>query len=276
VLARHAIPGEALIFLLVGSGYERKGVAAAIEALRELPPHAHLVVVGRETRLVHYRGLAARLGVGSRVTFAGPQIDPKPYFGAADAFVLPTLYDPFPNAALEAMASGVPVITSTKSGAAELVVERDAGFVCASRDVAALARCMNAMLESGDRARMAANARAAVLPFTPEAMTLELVLLYKRLLEESVAERKAAAARRSADRAGKLARLAQRAADVPGPAPARAIDDDVVASSRQASPTQEAANVAGGTERADRPSPRAAPDAQPAARRNGPAGDTGP
>jgi len=80
------------------------------------------------------------------VTFAGPQKDPKPYYGAADAFVLPTLYDPLPNAAMEAMACGMPIVTSSKSGAAELVQGADAGFVCASRDVATLAAHMRGAL----------------------------------------------------------------------------------------------------------------------------------
>ena len=89
-----------------------------------------------------------------RVTFAGPQTDPKPYYGAADAFVLPTLYDPFPNAALEAMACGLPVVTSTKSGAAELVAEHDAGFVVR------LARRVRARRAHASAADAATRARA--------------------------------------------------------------------------------------------------------------------
>jgi hypothetical protein len=155
----------------------------------------HLVVVGREKRLAPYARAAQAAGVAQRVSFAGPQADAKPFFGAADAFVLPTLYDPLPNAALEAMACGLPVITSSKSGAAELVTGHDAGFVCDARDTAALAAHMRALLEASTRERLGAHARDAVLPLTPDAMTLALVLLYKSLLEESVARRRAAKAR---------------------------------------------------------------------------------
>ena len=136
----HRIPRDATVFLLVGSGYERKGVAAALAALAQLPAPAHLIVVGRERRMAKFARIARALGLAGRVTIAGPQSDPKPYFGAADAFVLPTLYDPFPNAALEAMACGMPIVTSTKSGAAEIALEHDAGLVCDARDVDALAR----------------------------------------------------------------------------------------------------------------------------------------
>src|SRR6185369_6067516 len=101
-----------------------------------------------------YARMAATLGVADRVVFAGPQVDAKPFFGAADAFVLPTRYDPLPNAALEAMACGLPVVTSTKSGAAELVARHDAGFVCDARDVAALGGHLRALTDPALRARL--------------------------------------------------------------------------------------------------------------------------
>ena len=190
VCAVHRIPTEATIFLLVGSGYERKGVATAIRALAALPASAHLVVVGRDAHAPRYARLARALKLSGRVHIAGPQSDPRPYFGAGDVFVLPTLYDPCPNAALEAMACALPVITSTKSGVAELVTAHDAGLVCASRDVDALAAHMRTLLDPDVRKRMGENARAAVAPLTPEAMTLELVLLYRELLAKSAAHRR--------------------------------------------------------------------------------------
>ena len=117
----------------------------------------------------------------------GPQDETKPFYGAADAFVLPTLYDPCPNAALEAMACGLPVITSTKCGAAELVLEHDAGFVCPARDIEALAGHMNALIDPELRGAMGARARDAVLPLTPAAMTLQMALLYRDLLAAAYA-----------------------------------------------------------------------------------------
>jgi UDP-glucose:(heptosyl)LPS alpha-1,3-glucosyltransferase len=213
--ARLGIADDAVVFLLVGSGYERKGVATLLDAMRELPPSTHLIVVGRESRMDTYVQHAARAGVADRVTFAGPQKDPKPFYGAADAFVLPTLYDPLPNAAMEAMACGMPVITSTKSGAAELVRGADAGFVCASRDVAMLAAHMRALMDSTLRARLGANARGAVLPFTPPAMTLQLVLLYKALLEASVVRRRGNKVQAAPNAGVESDAMAQRADDPP-------------------------------------------------------------
>lgn len=182
VRARLSIPEDTTVFLLVGSGYARKGVARAIAALARVPGKPHLLVVGRDKAAGRYRRLAHDLGVAERVALLGAQDDPRPFFGAADAFVLPTFYDPCPNAALEAMACALPVVTSTKCGAAELVTERDAGFVCPASDVASLAWHMTTLTDAAARETLGARAREAVLPLTPAAMTLKLVLLYRDLL----------------------------------------------------------------------------------------------
>ncbi|MDQ6916762.1 MAG: glycosyltransferase family 4 protein [Pseudomonadota bacterium] len=179
----------ATVFLLVGSGYMRKGVAAAIMALTKLPSDTYLFVVGRDKSARRYRRLAEKLGVARRVLMLGAQDDPKPFYGAADAFVLPTLYDPCPNAALEAMACGLPVVTSTRCGAAELVTEHDAGLVCPARDVDALARHMMTLTDAEARRLLGARAREAVLPLTPASMTLQLVLLYRDLIAAAAAAR---------------------------------------------------------------------------------------
>jgi UDP-glucose:(heptosyl)LPS alpha-1,3-glucosyltransferase len=182
VRGKLGVPEAATVFLLVGSGYERKGVAGAIAALARLRADTFLFVVGHDKARGRYKRLARRLGVDRRVALLGPQEDVRPFFGAADAFVLPSLYDPCPNAALEAMACALPVITSTKCGAAELVLEYDAGFVCAARDVDTLASHMTTLTEAGVREKLGASAREAVLPLTPPEMTLKLVLLYRDLL----------------------------------------------------------------------------------------------
>ncbi len=176
------VPESATLFLLVGSGYARKGVATAIEALARLPGDTYLLVVGRDKSHRRYKRYAQQLGIARRVALVGAQDDPKPFFGAADAFVLPTRYDPCPNAALEAMACGLPIVTSTKCGAAELVIEHDAGFVCPARDVDALAAHMMTLLSPKVREALGARAREAALGLSPEAMALQMALLYRDLL----------------------------------------------------------------------------------------------
>jgi UDP-glucose:(heptosyl)LPS alpha-1,3-glucosyltransferase len=181
VRTRHAIPSQATLFLFVGSGFERKGVAILIEAMAALP-QAYLLVVGHDKNLSTYQRYAQRLGVAERIVFAGPRPDVKAYYGAADAFALPTLYDPFPNVVLEAMASGLPVITSTKSGGAEIVEAGRNGFVCDALDRDALVTAMRkftdrAFAESAGRA-----ARATVESFGLDRMAKDLVMLYEQIV----------------------------------------------------------------------------------------------
>ena len=180
--SQHGIGEDATVFLLVGSAYARKGVARALEALAVLPAPAHLLVVGRDRNPRRYVALARRLGLGQRVTFAGAQADPRPYYGAADAFVLPTLYDALSNAVLEALACGLPVVTSDRCGAGELVRANDAGTVCPARDIGALAAGMTRLLAPDARTAAGANALAAVRPLTPDAMAARLIALYESLL----------------------------------------------------------------------------------------------
>ncbi|MBI2311612.1 MAG: glycosyltransferase family 4 protein [Betaproteobacteria bacterium] len=171
------------VFLLVGSGFERKGVAALLEALSRLPAAARAVVVGEDKNRARYLARGDRLGLGDRVLFLGGQQDVKPFYGMADALVLPTLYDPFPNVALEAMASGLPAVTSTKCGAAELLEEGVSGHVCDALDVAGLAGAMTRLLDRSVCEAMGARARKAVEGFTPEAMAERLLALYRGLLQ---------------------------------------------------------------------------------------------
>ncbi|HEX7607026.1 MAG TPA: glycosyltransferase family 4 protein [Usitatibacter sp.] len=175
------IPGRANVALHVGSGFERKGVAGFLAALASAPGAPWGIVVGRDKRAARFAALARRLGLGSRVRFVGTVSDVRPYYAAADSFVLATLYDPFPNAALEAMASALPVVTTTHCGAAEMVTEGESGFVRDALDAAGLADALG-RLDPATAARMGANARDAVSPLAPDLMAREYLALYQRLL----------------------------------------------------------------------------------------------
>ena len=100
-----------LAVLFVGSGWERKGLRYAVEAVDALGGDARLLIAGR--------GQERRYS-SARTQFLGER-DPTALYGAADIFLAPTLYDPFSNACLEALASGLPVITSTANGFAEIM-----------------------------------------------------------------------------------------------------------------------------------------------------------
>ena len=168
----------------MGSGFERKGLSATIQALARLDDNTYLAVVGKDRHQAKFESLARRLGVSERIRFLGGQPDVKPYYGAADTLVLPTLYDPFPNVALEAMACGLPVITSTKSGAAEIIEQGKNGYVCDALDIPSLAQYMEQITKPGYAEGLGTTARETVIDFSLEAMGAKLMKLYQSFLHQ--------------------------------------------------------------------------------------------
>ena len=125
---RYQIPETSVVVLFVGE-YRRKGLATVIRALGELQdPRIHLLAVGKGN-LEQYQTLAKQAGISQQVTFAGPARDIEQVFGAADMFVFPTYYEPFGMVITEAMASGLPVITSRSAGASEMISEGESGLL---------------------------------------------------------------------------------------------------------------------------------------------------
>ncbi|MEM7307785.1 MAG: glycosyltransferase family 4 protein [Planctomycetota bacterium] len=160
--AELGLDSSRLVVLFLGTGYGRKGldvVLAAFAGLARARPEARLVVVGYDSARAAYEAQAERLGLGDAVRFLGGRRDPEACYGAADLYVLPTRYDPFANATLEALASGLPVLTSDANGGAELLSPGAEGEVV---PVAGGADALLAGLERwADPDRRAAGARAA-------------------------------------------------------------------------------------------------------------------
>ena len=156
------IAADALLLLHVGSGFERKGLETILRAMARSPTACHLVVVGSDKREERYKALAGELGITSRVHFAGVQKEPKRYYAAADVFVMASLYEPFANASMEALAMGLPVVTSTKSGAAEILEQGKTGYVCDALDIVGFSSAIDALADRDRRLAMGVAARMNV------------------------------------------------------------------------------------------------------------------
>jgi len=131
VRAELDIPDEALVAAFVGTGWRRKGLYTLLEALGSLSRKAgaapvYGIVVGKG-RLRRARAFAARHGAADVVRFVGLAA-PEPYYGASDLLALPSFFDPCANVTLEALACGLPVITSVTNGAHELITPGREGF----------------------------------------------------------------------------------------------------------------------------------------------------
>lgn len=117
------------LLVFASMDFRRKGLDSLLAALARLKDReARLLVLG-DGDIANYARKAKSLGVGGRVLFAGRQSSIQRFYGAADLFVLPTVYEPFPNVNLEAMACGTPVITTATAGGADIIVEGRNGYV---------------------------------------------------------------------------------------------------------------------------------------------------
>jgi UDP-glucose:(heptosyl)LPS alpha-1,3-glucosyltransferase len=164
------------VVLFVGSGFERKGLPTLLEAMVNVD--AELQVVGRDKAQAALERRAQELDIADRVRFFGGQPDVRPFYATADICALPTLYDPFPNAALEALACGLPLVTTTSCGAAELITAAN-GAVVPAGDGVALGSALTQVLAGADRMREAARASVAHLDLA--AMAAQLAQLYATL-----------------------------------------------------------------------------------------------
>lgn len=178
-----ALPDSATVLIYVGSGFERKGLKAAIEALAA--SDRYLIVVGQDKQLQRYQQLANQLNCLDRLRFVGVQQDVQPFYHAADALLLPTLYDPFPNVVLEAMACGLPVITSTGCGGAEFITAGQEGFVCDALDINGLNQAVNAIPALSVDSRMGEAARRKIEPYGPQRLAQALTSLYQQVLSSN-------------------------------------------------------------------------------------------
>ncbi|MHB8765504.1 MAG: glycosyltransferase family 4 protein [Deferrisomatales bacterium] len=166
VRAAHGLAAGDVVVTFVATNFYLKGLEYLIRALARIPrPDLRLLVVGGDDPAPHRRA-AERLGVGERVVFAGRQAAVKPYYCAGDLFVYPTLYDPFANVSLEAMACGLPIVTSRVNGASDVLTDGVDGFVLEDpTDEVEIARRIERLLDPGTRAAMAARAHALALTY---------------------------------------------------------------------------------------------------------------
>jgi UDP-glucose:(heptosyl)LPS alpha-1,3-glucosyltransferase len=125
---------EDVVVLFAGSGWERKGLRFAIEAIERQDRKTKFLVAGR--------GDPGKFS-SSRTQFLGIVREMPSLYHAADIFLLPTLYDPFSNACLEALAAGRPVITTRGNGFSEIIeAGRHGTILDDARDVGAISAAL--------------------------------------------------------------------------------------------------------------------------------------
>lgn len=175
------ITAGTLLLLYVGSGFERKGLKFLAQAMDHLKSdNWRLLVIGKGD-WERYRNYASEKS-RAKMIYLEPVKDIEAYYSAADVFVLPSLYEPFGNAFLEALATGLPVITSRYSGASNIIRHGHDGLIVENPgDPAEIARNIDCLFDPALRERMGREARLLAEQFTLEKNTTAIIQLYKEV-----------------------------------------------------------------------------------------------
>ncbi|MDI6840241.1 MAG: glycosyltransferase family 4 protein [bacterium] len=115
------------ILLFVGDLGRRKGLDWLLAAIPKLEPNVKLLIAGRRKKF--YTKMVKEYNIEHKVIFLGFKQDINKIYKVADTFVFPSLYDPFPNVVLEAMACSLPVIVSRFAGSSEIITDRKDGMI---------------------------------------------------------------------------------------------------------------------------------------------------
>lgn len=179
------IAAEEVVFLFVGNECKRKGLGTILEAIRLPMEKASLKLLIIGAGDAHpYRELAKKLSIEKDVIFLGARADVQKYYSASDVFVFPTLLEPFGLVIAEAMASGLPVITSRNAGAAELIENGVSGLLLKNpENVGELQdKIFKLVRDAGLRKNMGLEAQRSIQNYSWEKITEQSLKVYSDIL----------------------------------------------------------------------------------------------
>ena len=187
----HGVSRSDPLLMFAGGDWERKGVRYIIEALPLLSKrNVKLIIIGSGDEKF-YGQLAELKRVRDRIIFVPHSSNLWAYYAASDIFVLPTIYEPFGLVIVEAMASGLPVITSRVAGAADLIIDGVNGLLLrAPSDVNGLAAKIELLLSNaGLRKTMGERARETAEKFSWDQVAQKTLEVYNTVLNRPDLER---------------------------------------------------------------------------------------
>lgn len=178
---KYSIPEDKFVILFVGSGFERKGLNYLLKALDLVAEPLTLLIVGKGQKIK-----AKKFNNKHQILFCGAQREIFKYYAASDIFVFPALYEPFGNVHLEALASGLPVITTKLTGAAEIIKDDVHGYVVPTpEEYSLIAEKINFFIRNPEkREMMSLNARKLAEDFSFEIHLKKIFDLYKNIIKD--------------------------------------------------------------------------------------------
>jgi UDP-glucose:(heptosyl)LPS alpha-1,3-glucosyltransferase len=188
IRGRHGIGAQDLVILFVSNNFQMKGLGFLIKALAKIkegtPRPIKVLILGRDHPDSYLR-TAREMRIDEEMIFAGSTNEPEKYYGASDLLVHPTFYDACSLTVLEALASGIPVITTRCNGASGIVTQGQEGFVISDpRDDRALAEKISFFLNREKLERASIAARRLAESYSLERNWAEMKHVFERNLLE--------------------------------------------------------------------------------------------
>ena len=178
------IPESATLILFVGSGFERKGLQFLLESTAYLNNEDWRLLLmgkGKFEKFIRY----APTDKHPQIIAKDPDPEIEKYYAAADIFILPSIYEPFGNANLEALATGLPVITTRYCGAADIIKNKQNGLVVQDPfNPEEIAENIRSLFDPSTRETMGKNARELAEQFPLERNSREMLEIYKSLISK--------------------------------------------------------------------------------------------
>jgi glycosyltransferase involved in cell wall biosynthesis len=182
-----SIGDDDFVLLLIGNDWKNKGLACLLKAMRQAAdPRLRALVVGQDDPSP-FLALIAQLGLEGRVQFCPPRSDVEMYYAAADAYAGPSLVDAFAQPPAEAMACGLPVMTSSKNGGSEMITHECDGLVLEDpADFMGLAEMIRRLVgDAALRTRLGAAAAETARLYTWERNAQQMSELFERAAQRN-------------------------------------------------------------------------------------------
>jgi glycosyltransferase involved in cell wall biosynthesis len=180
--ARFGLAENDFVLLLIGNGWKNKGLPSLLDSAGSLQDTRLKVLVAGRDNPAPYKDLIERHHLTGRVQFLPPRPDVELFYAAADAYIGPSLEDAFAQPPAEAMACGLPVITSRNNGGAEMISHNSDGLILEDpADVQTLAAWIRRLLDdSVFRCGLAENAARTAREFTWENNAVEMKAVFEQ------------------------------------------------------------------------------------------------
>ncbi|MBL7169818.1 MAG: glycosyltransferase family 4 protein [Candidatus Aenigmarchaeota archaeon] len=187
IFKKHGIDLKDTLILFVGNPFDRKGLEFVIKSLPKVNhKKIKLLVIGRKevSDMSYYNNLSKKLKVENKIKFIGLTPELNKYLASSDIFIFPTLYEPFGLVILEAMASGISVITSKYAGATELIDNMKDGIILEDpKDYNKIADKINYLLNDKKRMKtMGKRARKKAEKYSWNAAAEKMLKVFKKSL----------------------------------------------------------------------------------------------